>query len=276
MQIKFFIKIEDFEVESALYRDPDISATLPRVLRGSTNENGAQRSPSGCVCLRYLTVIHCCHDTAVVAYGSCTRRVHLLAGALRCERDMTEATSKYPVLCQVSDCIATHQTLKPGNPRNRQLRIVETSEPPFPSITAYVYLSCRYAFPPYLVMERGISLTEWLVTPRSGPAILNMFFDVARQLVRLHRAGHVHRDLKPGAHLFAPAARHCSRSQACSAAAMCDLCKAAKHMHRPADTRGPVETSMACQYSVAVSEVPIESPKCKLQAVNDARCSQFC
>ena len=102
VQIKFFIKIEDFEVESALYRDPDISATLPRVLRGSTNENGAQRSPSGCVCLRYLTGIHCWNDTAVVAYGSCMRRVHLLAGALRCERDLTKASSKYLLLCHMN------------------------------------------------------------------------------------------------------------------------------------------------------------------------------
>jgi hypothetical protein len=60
-----------------------------------------------------------------------------------------------------------------------------------------------FPYPPYLVMERGAPLNEWLHQKRSGPAVLNMFFDVAAQLTRLHSAGHVHRDLKPGAQLNA-------------------------------------------------------------------------
>ena len=54
-----------------------------------------------------------------------------------------------------------------------------------------------FVYPPFLVLERGVSLSEWLTLQRSSLAVLNMFFDVAKQLVRLHRAGHVHRDLKP-------------------------------------------------------------------------------
>lgn len=46
--------------------------------------------------------------------------------------------------------------------------------------------------------ERGIPLSDWLKGERSPVAILNMFYDVTRQLVRVHAADVVHRDLKPG------------------------------------------------------------------------------
>ena len=94
---------EGFERENALYRHPQIRETLPPVHGGSSNHDGATRSPSG------------------------------------------------------------------------------------------------FVFPPYLILERGVSLSEWLLQPRSSLSVLNMFFDVTKQLVRLHRAGHAHRDLKPGA-----------------------------------------------------------------------------
>ena len=54
-----------------------------------------------------------------------------------------------------------------------------------------------YVFPPFLVMERGMTLAEWLQSPRDALAVLSMFKDCAALLVTLHAAGHVHRDLKP-------------------------------------------------------------------------------
>lgn len=55
-----------------------------------------------------------------------------------------------------------------------------------------------WRFPPFLALERGVSLQEWLCTHRSSPAILHMVFDIAKQLVQVHSVGLVHRDLKPG------------------------------------------------------------------------------
>ena len=43
------------------------------------------------------------------------------------------------------------------------------------------------------VFERGTPLSEWLTTERSAMAVFNMFYDVAKQLVRVHGAGVVHR-----------------------------------------------------------------------------------
>lgn len=56
-----------------------------------------------------------------------------------------------------------------------------------------------YQFPPFLVMERGMTLSEWAgqSVPRKPLAILSMFADCAALLATLHAAGHVHRDLKP-------------------------------------------------------------------------------
>ena len=54
-----------------------------------------------------------------------------------------------------------------------------------------------FVYPPFLALERGVSLQEWLCTNRSPPAILHMFFDIAKQLASVHAASIVHRDLKP-------------------------------------------------------------------------------
>ena len=56
-----------------------------------------------------------------------------------------------------------------------------------------------YRFPPFLVMERGMTLTEWLSqgASRTPLAVLSMFADCATLLTTLHAHGHVHRDLKP-------------------------------------------------------------------------------
>ena len=52
-----------------------------------------------------------------------------------------------------------------------------------------------WPFPPYVVMERGATLREWLKTPRAFPAVLHMMHDLATQLASLHGGGYVHRDL---------------------------------------------------------------------------------
>ena len=54
-----------------------------------------------------------------------------------------------------------------------------------------------YVFPPFLVMERGMTLAEWVQQRRDALAVLSMFKDCAALLATLHAAGHVHRDLKP-------------------------------------------------------------------------------
>ena len=54
-----------------------------------------------------------------------------------------------------------------------------------------------YPFPPYLVMERGLTLAQWLKTRRDPLGILCMFKDCAVLLATLHAGGQVHRDLKP-------------------------------------------------------------------------------
>ena len=54
-----------------------------------------------------------------------------------------------------------------------------------------------FVFPPYVVMERGTTLAEWLQTARAFPAVMHMFHDLAKGLTCLHSAGFVHRDLKP-------------------------------------------------------------------------------
>jgi serine/threonine protein kinase len=54
-----------------------------------------------------------------------------------------------------------------------------------------------FPFPPFLVMERGMTLAEWLQKPRDSLAIFSMFKDCAELLAKLHDAEQAHRDLKP-------------------------------------------------------------------------------
>jgi serine/threonine protein kinase len=54
-----------------------------------------------------------------------------------------------------------------------------------------------FVFPPFLVMERGITLAKWLQEPRSSLAVLSMFSDFAALLAIVHAANYAHRDLKP-------------------------------------------------------------------------------
>jgi serine/threonine protein kinase len=58
-------------------------------------------------------------------------------------------------------------------------------------------LSAGYVYPPFMVLERGTTLTEWMKTPRAFPGILGLMHDVATHIAMLHETGHCHRDLKP-------------------------------------------------------------------------------
>lgn len=54
-----------------------------------------------------------------------------------------------------------------------------------------------FCFPAFLVMERGLTLSEWLYTEPTPLGILCMFGECAALLATLHAAGRIHRDLKP-------------------------------------------------------------------------------
>ena len=54
-----------------------------------------------------------------------------------------------------------------------------------------------FRFPAFMIMDRGITLLQWLEVPRSTSAVLAMAADIAELLGTLHRAGVVHRDIKP-------------------------------------------------------------------------------
>ena len=53
-----------------------------------------------------------------------------------------------------------------------------------------------YAFPPFLVIERGTTLLTWLAEQRNFFEVSTMVEALARLLDSLHAAGYVHRDVK--------------------------------------------------------------------------------
>lgn len=62
-----------------------------------------------------------------------------------------------------------------------------------------------YAFPPFIIVERGEALNEW--ASRSAPDFATALFvllHVAERLQRLHAAGLCHRDIKPANILWRP------------------------------------------------------------------------
>jgi serine/threonine protein kinase len=54
-----------------------------------------------------------------------------------------------------------------------------------------------YKVPPFMVLERGITLRVWRVRPRNFFEVSTMLDSVARLLATLHNSGRLHRDLKP-------------------------------------------------------------------------------
>ena len=52
-----------------------------------------------------------------------------------------------------------------------------------------------FVFPPYIVLERGIPLTEWAGKPRRPMETIVMVEVLAELLGILHKSGRVHRDL---------------------------------------------------------------------------------
>jgi hypothetical protein len=55
-------------------------------------------------------------------------------------------------------------------------------------------------FPPYFVLERGMTLREWIVHTRDFFAITSMLMAVASLLSELHEGEHCHLDIKVGLH----------------------------------------------------------------------------
>jgi serine/threonine protein kinase len=59
-----------------------------------------------------------------------------------------------------------------------------------------------YCFPPFIALDRGITLEDWLECDRNASSILAMAVEIVELLAQLHAAGSVHRDLKPQNVLF--------------------------------------------------------------------------
>jgi serine/threonine protein kinase len=54
-----------------------------------------------------------------------------------------------------------------------------------------------FAFPPYIVMDRGLPLSEWKRIERQILSVLDMLAEAATLLQTLHGTGRVHCNLKP-------------------------------------------------------------------------------
>ena len=59
-----------------------------------------------------------------------------------------------------------------------------------------------FVFPPFFVLERGMTLQEWIKQPRGFFEVSVMVEHIARLLHTLHAAERVHRDLKPANVLY--------------------------------------------------------------------------
>lgn len=59
-----------------------------------------------------------------------------------------------------------------------------------------------YRFPPFMALDRGVTLSEWLELGRLPAAVLAMTAELLHMLTLLHSSKFVHRDLKPANLLF--------------------------------------------------------------------------
>ena len=74
-----------------------------------------------------------------------------------------------------------------------------------------------FVFPPFLVLERGMTLQHWAEQARGFGEVVSMVERLASLLEVLHASGRVHRDMKPGALLaWLAALQRCHRA--------CNLC----------------------------------------------------
>ena len=64
-----------------------------------------------------------------------------------------------------------------------------------------------YVFPPFMVLERGVTMREWAERGRNFFEVSTMVESVCTMLATLHGSGLIHRDLKPGAHPYLHAPR---------------------------------------------------------------------
>jgi hypothetical protein len=59
-------------------------------------------------------------------------------------------------------------------------------------------VSCNgYRFPPYMVLDHGVTLKAWIEVQRNPSTLLGMAVEVLELLALLHNSNKVHRDLKP-------------------------------------------------------------------------------
>jgi serine/threonine protein kinase len=54
-----------------------------------------------------------------------------------------------------------------------------------------------FRFPPFLALDRGVTLNAWMTSQRGPSSVLAMIAEVLELLVLLHSSSYVHRDLKP-------------------------------------------------------------------------------
>ena len=54
-----------------------------------------------------------------------------------------------------------------------------------------------FVFPPFVIVEHGMSLDEWRATQRPATEATSMFFDLANHILSLHNQRKVYRDFSP-------------------------------------------------------------------------------
>ena len=120
----------------------------------------------------------CVSNLCLAGWGMLAFVADLLTNNKRCRlylrrEDFDEEAGHFrdPVLCQVLP--AAHL-------------ITDNSD-------GFVRSGSGMPFPPFIVLERGITLADWGVQPRKALQVIGMVEAVAELLVTLHASGKVHR-----------------------------------------------------------------------------------